>query len=329
MGFSIPLVLAHQISSKRMVLCGCDVKFFMQVLLAFSAGVLLCISLVHLLAEAAEVVNAQFEYPLAYVLFIAGIFISLASEQFGMALGKQSHHKRAAIKAAAVMDAHSKSKTIELPSANTKSVMSSTDVVSITIGHQGECEGGGQSTPTFDGMHHHHHALLSYGDKDMQNLWSFIKAIVMEISIAVHSIIMGLALGLMVGYGEVVLIMIIFGIHQFFEGIGLGISISESALSAKTKAFFGFFFAVTLPLGIVCGLIIETVTNGQFNREESELIQGYCNCIAAGTLLHIAYSGPIQEVFNHENAHTIKGLLVLMMSFSLGVAVMAYLAVWG
>ena len=140
---------------------------------------------------------------------------------------------------------------------------------------------------------------------------------------------MGIGLGLMTGYGEVVVTMIAYGIHQFFEGIGLGISISQNALSVKTKAFFGFFFAVTLPLGIVCGLIIANVTDGKFNRQESELIQGYCNCIAAGTLLHIAYSGPIQEVFNHENAHSVKALLVLMLSFSLGVAVMAYLAVWG
>jgi hypothetical protein len=174
--------------------CGCDYQFIMQVLLSFSAGSLVCISLVHLLAIAAPVVNAQQEYPVAYILFIGGIVISLASEQFGMAFANTSHkHPN---NHTTVVDNSKKSQSVELTKSEIPPVKASdADGATVTgptiaVQDQSSCDGHGhkdggstRAGQTNLGLHvhsHHHHGTLT----EMKDRWSLIKAIIMEISIA-------------------------------------------------------------------------------------------------------------------------------------------------
>ena len=55
---------------------------------------------------------------------------------------------------------------------------------------------------------------------------SMSKAIVMDLSIAVHSVIIGIALGVEAKYNTIAVLTIAYVFHQMFEGLGLGVTIA-------------------------------------------------------------------------------------------------------
>jgi zinc transporter ZupT len=174
-------------------------------------------------------------------------------------------------------------------------------------------------TRSLQHMHSHHPDLDATIFKDRKAL---IKAILMEFSIAVHSIIMGMALGITGDHSQLVILMIVYSIHQFFEGVGLGLSVSQSKLPPAVTVFFGSFFSINVPIGIIIGIFIAEAP------EDSELAQGYMNCIAAGTLVYVSCNEMIAELFSHETKVPFCRLIGLVGGLILGIAVMAVLAIW-
>ena len=101
----------------------------------------------------------------------------------------------------------------------------------------------------------HKHSADMIADPDGNK--ALIKAIVMEVSIAVHSIIIGFNLGTLPedSLEEVKILMIAFSFHQFLEGVSLGTAvITQTGFSLKAKSLFGLFFSLTLPIGIIIGM---------------------------------------------------------------------------
>ena len=77
-----------------------------------------------------------------------------------------------------------------------------------------------------------------------------------------------------------------------------------------------------IPIGIIIGIFIAEAP------EDSELAQGYMNCIAAGTLVYVSCNEMIAELFSHETKVPFCRLIGLVGGLILGIAVMAVLAIW-
>lgn len=153
---------------------------------------------------------------------------------------------------------------------------------------------------------------------------AFVKSVVMEISVAVHSIIIGFGLGSL-GSADVTTIRVLLvalSFHQFFEGISLGTAISETKLHTYTKLAFGGFFAVTLPVGIVIGILTQATTTGN-------TVKGAADAIAAGSLIYSCLVEMVAESFQDPSLRHKRGLKLLMiLFFSLGCASLCILAIW-
>jgi zinc transporter ZupT len=163
---------------------------------------------------------------------------------------------------------------------------------------------------------------------DNANSWNaLITAYMLEISIAVHSIIIGFDLGILTSVPTFVSLLIAISFHQFIEGLGLGATILGSKTELGNKKLIGFIviFCFTAPLGVLIGILSssESENNAQI------IAIGVANAFAAGSLLYISLTEMIASYFKISDAPD-KPYLKLQMScfLTLGVAFTALLAVW-
>ena len=215
----------------------CDSDAF-RITRTFAAGIMLSVGLIHLLYDGvSRLVLVNTKYPaLGYTLATVGAILVLGFEQVAvMIIGSIKVDSNSA-KSIAVHE---------------KNVETSVEVLET---HAEE----NSSTSDHDHNHNHDHAIMMIADTDSLNV--IVKAYMMEISIAIHSVIIGVALGGSVGKAELTtLIGLIIAIcfHQFFEGLGLGIVIERARLQLgrKKMIIFALTFALTVPAGVVIGIV--------------------------------------------------------------------------
>lgn len=256
----------------------------------FSSGTILGVAMLHLLVDAIEDLSSQSEYPIALALSCIGIALTLTFEQSCHMYVERSYDLR--VKA----DTHTCQE-------NTYDTVAQVGNEAITIKN-----------------------IDPEKETELNNNKQLIKAIVLESSVAVHSIILGFGVGTLTEVGTLEIVIIAFSFHQFFEGIGLGTAMIETNLNEQTKLFFGLLFSLTMPVGIVLGLL-----NSKHN---SPTIQGCANAIASGTLIYSALVEMVSEDFSHHNDNccTLKNRYIkvqMSCAFSLGLLFMAIIAIYG
>jgi len=172
--------------------------------------------------------------------------------------------------------------------------------------------------------HNHTHAHSMHLILDQNRSRAFIKALVMEASIATHSIIIGFALGAYSAaeVSTVEALMIAYAFHQYFEGVSLGVVISVAKFQPLSATILAVIFALTVPVGIIIGMTTTSSAEGDIARDVA-------NAFAAGSLL---YNGLI-EMAAEDFADPMlskKPILKLSMILAmfLGSFCMALLAFW-
>jgi zinc transporter 1/2/3 len=127
----------------------------------------------------------------------------------------------------------------------------------------------------------HAHASLSEAS-------SLMSAFMAEFGFTVHSIFIGLAVGV-VSDEDLKALLVALCFHQFFEGVSLGARLSEASLSWAWDIAFALLFAVSAPVGIGAGVGMVSSGGLSTNGETFLLVQGTFDGICAGILLHIGF----------------------------------------
>lgn len=165
---------------------------------------------------------------------------------------------------------------------------------------------------------------------------ALIKAYLMEVSVATHSIIVGLNLGILAGEGNLVTLqalMVALCFHQFFEGVGLGCTIQEARLDLGhwNVVVFVLVFSSTVSIGVVIGYLMNKYPSTDDATETTILlfVKGAFNSITAGVLIYVSVVEMIAE--DYQSMVTVgKPVLKLKMFAALmtGTLFMAILAYW-
>ena len=184
-----------------------------------------------------------------------------------------------------------------------------------------------ESSPLYvhDLVDSHKHSADMIADPD--NNKALIKAIVMESSIAIHSIIIGFNLGtLPVDALETVkVLMIAFSFHQFFEGVSLGTAILQSSFNTYSKLIFGFLFSLTLPIGILIGM----TSTSESENGTALLVAGLAGSVASGSLIYTGLIEMAAEDFSDPLLLLTPSVKAKMyVAMSIGAVFMAILAIW-
>lgn len=183
-------------------------------------------------------------------------------------------------------------------------------------------------------QHHHDHgysttANIQNQEDKGQAIVVPVKALILsEVSIAVHSVIIGVALGTASEDSfDTLFIAIIF--HQFLEGLALGAIAVHTNLKVRSMLLFAILYALTTPIGIAIGIGVQGSMNQ--NSEGALLTQGIFDAIAAGMMIYVALGDHINAIkcygswLKHQGWPTV---FLCMGAFLVGGAVMAVIGIW-
>ena len=156
-----------------------------------------------------------------------------------------------------------------------------------------------------------------------------VSTYMLELGIALHSIFIGIALGVLAG-SEFLAMTIAICFHQFFEGVALGSRIADLTFKKKwLPIVLVLIFALVTPFGVAIGMGMRS--GYRANSVENLIITGICNSIACGVLLYTAFvtllGGDIlySERFRAESRRHKASYLVAVW---LGALAMAVIALW-
>jgi zinc transporter 1/2/3 len=180
--------------------------------------------------------------------------------------------------------------------------------------------------------HSHSHSLsisTATGGGEVASEIVLVKAFIMEIAIAAHSIIIGVTFGAIGIEETLVALLIAMSFHQFFEGLALGtvVASARKQLGEAKVAAFVIVFSLTTPIGIAIGML-ALETDGE-PTENQVYAQGILNAIAAGNLIYIVLVEMMSHDFSLPSvAKNIPLRLAMLAALCCGDLFMAVLALW-
>jgi len=151
---------------------------------------------------------------------------------------------------------------------------------------------------------------------------------ILEAGIAVHSIIIGVDLGLTIEEFRPLLMALVF--HQFFEGIGLGYKLAELKSKKIIRPVINsMIYAITTPLGVVIG-ILSHIHSSPTNYVSSTEAKGIIDAMAGGILIYVSLVNMLYEEFKAESFQNlpVTHKILNYFSFYLGAGIMSVLALW-
>ncbi|CAK7263153.1 hypothetical protein SEPCBS119000_000337 [Sporothrix epigloea] len=161
----------------------------------------------------------------------------------------------------------------------------------------------------------------------------FAAFLVLEFGVIVHSVIIGLNLGVVGDEFKTLYPVIVF--HQAFEGLGIGARLSAIPFPARPSKFIRALpwmlcaaYGLTTPIALAIGLGLRTTYNG--NSFTANVVSGVLDSISAGILI---YTGLVELLardflFNPDRTRDGKRIIFMLVCLFLGTAIMALLGKW-
>ncbi|XP_042040731.1 probable zinc transporter 10 [Salvia splendens] len=175
--------------------------------------------------------------------------------------------------------------------------------------------------------HGHGHSHGKMAVEGSQLLRYRVIAMVLELGIIVHSIVIGLSLGASNNTCSIRGLIAALCFHQMFEGMGLGGCILQAEYNFVKKAVMAFFFSVTTPFGIALGIALSSMYKE--NSPRSLITVGLLNASSAGLLIYMALVDLLASDFMGPKLQgSIKLQLKSYAAVLLGAGGMSLMAKW-
>ncbi|KAI4296982.1 hypothetical protein L6164_036895 [Bauhinia variegata] len=177
------------------------------------------------------------------------------------------------------------------------------------------------------GHQHHHDVEVKAEAGESQLLRYRVVAMVLELGIIVHSVVIGLSMGASNNTCSIRGLIAALCFHQMFEGMGLGGCILQADYKFLKKAVLVFFFSVTTPFGIALGIAMSTAYKE--NSPSALITVGLLNASSAGLLIYMALVDLLAADFmGRKLQDNIKLQIKSYIAVSLGAGGMAVMAKW-
>ncbi|XP_019630002.1 PREDICTED: zinc transporter ZIP1-like [Branchiostoma belcheri] len=149
-----------------------------------------------------------------------------------------------------------------------------------------------------------HWGLL--GDENRSHKTTNLRSWTLAIAISMHSIFEGLAVGLQQNVTDVLELVAAVALHKCVLAFGLGLTLVQSNLGKKSVAGLCLTFAVTAPIGIGIGTLVEHGAQTSHSSVVSGVLQG----LATGTLLYVTFLEILARELHGRNDRILKVFLV-------------------
>jgi hypothetical protein len=325
---------------------------------AFAGGVMLSLSVLHVIADSFERLGELSEYPWAGIAVLAGILFmffveratldtlaALEAEARGGGKGtggaKKSSGAGSEWEVSLAHGGARRPSPVRARGAGADGAGEDGGARGAGAGAAREDEEAGAQQPPAHAPHAHAHAhghglLLAHPAAR-----KLAMAHLLEVSVLVHSLIIGADLGVSAApRSEVAGFAAVLGVHQFFEGVSLGSVIADLGTSApfQRKAALAAAFCCTTPVGVLLGVFVAARVGAGADgvgaggpAQHALALAGALDGITGGMLLHMTLTTFIGEEFARpelaapDRRQLRSEMYALLL---LGVAFMAILAAW-
>lgn len=168
-------------------------------------------------------------------------------------------------------------------------------------------------------------AVHSHGDHDDHEAHkgpaeshSSFRAFVLFLSLSLHSIFEGLAIGVQKDVTGAIQLCLAVLIHKAIIAFSLSLKLVQSGTEARWRILYLVVFTLMSPAGIGVGIGVSLSSS-----DGSGLAQAVLAGVAAGTFLYVTFLEILPyELRSHES------FLLKFFFISLGFAIMAIIAIW-
>ena len=170
--------------------------------------------------------------------------------------------------------------------------------------------------------------ILLGNNRKLPEWKAYHNLIVSELSIGIHSIIIGLALGL-TSSDEFVALFVAIIFHQLLEGVALGSMASESGFGWRVILSLAGIYSLSTPTGIAIGIGVRESLDT--NSSSYLYATGILDSISAGALIYLALGDHMNSVRNQAGwmrKQNVWTQLSCFAAFYIGAAVLCVIAIW-
>jgi zinc transporter 1/2/3 len=154
-----------------------------------------------------------------------------------------------------------------------------------------------------------------------------ITAYMFELACVIHSVLIGVTLGVSVGSrSEVVTLLVVLIFHQGLEGLGLGSTVVRAGFSSLKSALMIGVYSITTPVGIAVGIGASSVYDPE--SLTAHVVQGVLDSVSGGLLLYIALVQLIAEDFSKTQQGKVWVRVASYFALVIGSAAFCVFALW-
>ncbi|CAD2213866.1 solute carrier family 39 (zinc transporter), member 1/2/3 [Angomonas deanei] len=157
------------------------------------------------------------------------------------------------------------------------------------------------STDDCEASHGHSHADIR-PPMDMGQVKRVISAVCMEFGVTLHSVFVGLAVGLTTNK-ELKPLMVALFFHQLFEGMSLGSRLVDAKFADCLQVLLAVVFAVSAPVGIAIATIAVAASPDHMAGTAFVTTLAVLNSLCGGILLYLAFSLLLHDFVSDMNRY--------------------------
>ena len=181
--------------------------------------------------------------------------------------------------------------------------------------------------------HGHQHLFVSV-PLDMGSIRRVIAAICMEFGVTLHSVFVGLAIGLTTD-SELKPLLFALVFHQLFEGMAMGSRLVDASFEGNLETYLALLFSVSAPVGMAAATIAVSVSPDAMSGSGFVTMMAILDSFCGGILLYLAFTlllGDFVADMKHYCADGLPGRrlrkTVLYVALWIGMCLMAYVGKW-
>ena len=168
----------------------------------------------------------------------------------------------------------------------------------------------------------HNHGVLLHAREE-----EAVAAFVLEGGLAVHSVIIGIALGI-ADEGELTALIPALSFHQLFEGFAMGSQIASVGFKSWKAIVLALIYTVSAPVGVAIGIGIRSSYDA--NSASAILSQGILEAVSAGIILYAAFVTMLAYEFasDYHEFKTTPVRVALFAALWFGAGVLSVIGIW-
>ncbi|KAF7815910.1 zinc transporter 11 [Senna tora] len=264
----------------------------------FAGGVFLGTAMMHFLSDANETFGdlTHKEYPFAFMLACAGYLLTMLADCVISSVFVKQTNRRSA---------------------------NGTDLELQVIGAGKGSSNGGTSESQ---LHVHAGTTHHLANPAFASATSLGDTILLIVALCFHSVFEGIAIGVAETKGDAWKALWTISLHKIFAAIAMGIALlrmipNRALLSC---AAYAFAFAISSPIGVAIGIIIDATTQGAV----ADWIFAISMGLACGVFMYVAINHLLSKGYIPKNPIKVDTPYYKFLAVLLGVGVIAVVMIW-